>query len=106
MISQRTGGQLLTYCPHGLLTNEEKELTEHFDTLALPGLLPGKEVAVGATWAVPTNVVLALCDLDGLVSGTLTGKLGGVQGGVATGSVDGIIKGIGMGAQVTMEIKA
>src|SRR5436305_12584646 len=103
MISQRTGGQLLTYCPHGLLTNEEKELTEHFDTLALPGLLPNKEVAVGAAWTVPTSVVLALCDVDALVSGSLTGKLGAVQGGAATGTVEGIVQGISMGAQATME---
>ena len=38
MVAQRTGNQLITYCPTGLLTHEEKELTEHFDTLALPGL--------------------------------------------------------------------
>jgi len=106
MIAQRTHNQLLTYCPQGLLTEEEKELTEHFDTLALPGLLPGKEVAKGASWIIPTNVVLSLCDLDGLVSGTLNGKLTDIQGDVATGTVEGIVKGIGMGAQVTMEIKA
>ena len=106
MIAQRSKDQYLTYCPSGHLTQEEKELTEHFDTLALPGLLAGKEVAVGATWTVPTHVVLALCDLDGLVSGELTGKLGQVQGDVATGTVEGIVKGIDMGAQVTMEVKA
>ena len=107
LAGKRSGqGQLLTYCPQGPLTNEEKELTEHFDTLALPGLLPGQEVAVGATWTIPTHVVLAVCDLDALVSGNLAGKLAKVQGDVAEGTVEGIIKGIGMGAQVTMEIKA
>jgi hypothetical protein len=106
MIAQRARDQLLTYCPTGLLTHEEKELTEHFDTLAVPGLLPGKETAVGASWTVPTNVVLALCDLEGLVSGNLTGKLTEIKGDMAQGTVDGIVKGIGMGAQVTMEVKA
>jgi hypothetical protein len=106
MLAQRTAGQLLTYCPHGLLTTEEKELTEHFDTLALPGLLPGADVAVGADWTIPNGAVLALCDVDALVSGNLTGKLVKVQGDVAEGSVEGIVKGIGMGAQVTMEVKA
>ena len=37
------------------------------DWCFVPGLLPGKEVAVGAAWTLPTPVVLALCDLDGLV---------------------------------------
>ncbi len=106
MVTQRTGNQRLTYCPQGLLNQDEKELTEHFDTLALPGILPGKEVAVGATWPIPTQIVLALCDLDGLVSGNLTGKLSKVDGDVAQGTVDGIVKGIGMGAQATLEIKA
>jgi hypothetical protein len=50
--------------------------------------------------------VLALCDVDALVGGNLTGKLSKVQGDVAEGTVEGIVKGIGMGAQVTMEIKA
>jgi hypothetical protein len=106
MVSQRIDGQLLTYCPQGIFTNEERELTEHFDTLALPGLLPGKSTAIGATWAIPSRVVLAACDLDGIVSGNLTGKLVKVQGDVAEGAVEGIVKGISMGAQVTTEIKA
>ncbi len=106
MISQRTNNQLQTYCPQGLLTNEEKELTDHFDTLAVSGLLPAKDVAVGEIWSIPTNVVLAICELDGLVSGNLSGKLSKIQGDVAEGTIDGIVKGIGVGAQVAMEIKA
>ncbi len=69
-------------------------------------MLPGKDIAVGGTWTVATQAVLALCDLDGLVSGSLTGRLAKVQGDVAEGTIDGIIKGIGMGAQVTLEVKA
>jgi hypothetical protein len=106
LVTQRTREQLLTYCPQGLLTHEERELTEHFDTLALAGLLPGKDAAVGAVWTIPNTVMLALCDLEGLVSGSLTGKLGEIQGDLATGTVEGIVKGISRGAQVTMEIKA
>jgi hypothetical protein len=106
IIAQRGREQLLVYCPWGPFTEEEKELTEHFDTLALPGLLPGKDTSVGAGWTIPTNVTLSLCDLEGVVSGTLTGKLAAIQGQTASGSVEGIVKGIAMGAQVTMEIKA
>ncbi len=104
MVAARNRTQLQSYCPNGLLTNEEMELTEHFDTLALPGLLPGKDVAVGATWVVPSSVVIALCEVDGLVSGQLTGKLNSVQGSVADVTVTGIVKAIGMGAQVVMEV--
>ena len=106
MIAQRSREGTAVYSPQGLLSNDEKELTEHFDTLALPGLLPNKDTAVGATWTIPTPVTLALCDVDGVVSGGLTGKLLAIQGDVATGTVEGIVKAIGMGAQVSMEIKA
>lgn len=106
MVAQRVRGQIVAYCPRGLLSDEEQELTDHFDTLAVPGILPAKQVAVGDTWTLGSQAVLALCDLDGLVGGTLTGKLVKVHGEVAEGTIDGIVKGIGMGAQVTLEIKA
>ena len=32
LVSQRVHGQNVTYCPHGSLTREELELTEHFNT--------------------------------------------------------------------------
>src|SRR5713226_3741480 len=50
LIVHRFKDQAFAYCPRGTLTREELELTEHFDTLALPGLLPGGAVKVGATW--------------------------------------------------------
>jgi hypothetical protein len=104
MVSHRQHNQIQTYCPSGLLTNEEMELTEHFDTLALAGLLSGKDVAVGATWVVPANVVLAVCEVDAIISGQLNAKLTSVQGSVAEVTITGIIKGISSGAQVVMEI--
>ena len=47
-------------------------VSEHFDTLALTGLLPGKSVAIGYTWQISEPVVQALCQFDGLVSHELS----------------------------------
>lgn len=106
VVVQRKRGHAVAYCPHGLLTQEEMEMTEHLDTLALPGLLPGKETSVGTTWKIGNQAVQSLCNLDGLLQNDLTGKLESIQGDLATGSVQGIVKGIDMGAQVSSEINA
>jgi hypothetical protein len=52
-----------------------------FDSSAVAGVLPGKEVAVGDTWKVPANVVQALCNFEGLTEHNLTGKLDRRHGG-------------------------
>jgi len=104
LIAQRTKDLTLTYCPKGLLTQEEMELTEHLDTLTLPGLLPTKDVAVGDTWDVPLPVALAVCALDGLESQNLKGRLEEVKGDSALGSFKGIVKGIERGAKATIEV--
>src|SRR5688500_18631675 len=53
-VTQRQGDTLFSYSPQGPLTREELEtVSEHFDTLCLAGLLPGKEVKVGDTWKLP-----------------------------------------------------
>src|SRR5262249_59044477 len=53
IVAQRYKDVPLVYCPVGPLFRQELELTsEHFDTLHLSGLLPGKAVGVGATWKV------------------------------------------------------
>jgi hypothetical protein len=106
MIAQRGKNQAATYCPKGLLTQEEMELTEHLDTLNVPGLLPGKEVAVGDTWSISGGAVIALCDLDGLINQNLSAKLEEVKGDIAHARLLGKVQGIDMGAQVTMLVEA
>jgi len=81
-------------------------LAGHFDTLALPGLLPGKEVAVGATWDVPNGVAQAVCNFEGLTKHALKGKLESVKDGVATVAITGTAEGIDLGALVKIEVKA
>jgi hypothetical protein len=106
MVAHRNRDQMLVYCPKGDLTREEKELTEHFDTLFVSGLAPGKSVAVGESWKLGTPVALALCDLDGLTEHDVTCKLDDVKAEVATVSALGTVSGIAQGAQVKILINA
>lgn len=85
---------------------KELELTEHFDTLHLTGLLPAMKVKMGETWRVPIPVAQGLCDFDGLIEHNLTGKLEKVGDDLAEISVNGIAKGIDLGAEVNMLVKA
>jgi hypothetical protein len=106
LVAQRLKDQLLTYCPAGPMTREEVELAEHFDTLAVTGLLPGKEVVVGATWKVPNAVAQALSSFEGLTAQDLECKLEGVKDGLAHVTVTGKTAGIDQGALVKLAIQA
>ena len=76
------------------MTRSELEVTQHLDTLVLPGLLPGKAMSVGQTWKVPNAVVQALRAFEGLESRYLTAKLESVSGDEAVISVAGSARGI------------
>jgi hypothetical protein len=107
LAAQRTREGVLVYAPNGALLREEMELaSEHLDTLSLPGLLPGGEVAVGATWKPADVAVQGLCGFEGLTGHTLQGKLDAVQDGVAVFSVAGTAGGIDGGALVKLTITA
>jgi hypothetical protein len=106
-VAQRDQDQSLLYCPTGPLTREELELTgEHFDTLNLTGLLPGREVSIRQTWKLSNAVVQALCNFEGLTAQDLTCKLESVQDGLATVSVAGSASGIDTGALSKQTITA
>jgi hypothetical protein len=107
IVAQRPKDQLLVYSPAGPLTHEELELTaEHFDTLAVCGLLPGKAVAVGDTWKVANAVAQALCNFEGLTAQDLTCKLESVQDDLAHVSVRGTAGGIDTGALAKLKVRA
>jgi hypothetical protein len=107
VVAQRHGDQYLVYSPAGPLTREELELTgEHFDTLALTGLLPGKAVAVGDTWKVSNLVAQALCNFEALAEQGLACKLDDVKDDVARVSVSGTATGIELGAMVKLSVQA
>jgi hypothetical protein len=106
LAAQRLKDQTHVYSPKGPLTQDELELTEHFDTLCLAGILPGKDVAVGDSWKIDSAVVQALCDFEGLVEHDLTGKLEKVAGDRAQIVLIGKAKDIDMGAEVNLLVKA
>jgi hypothetical protein len=106
IVAQCYDGQALTFCPKGELTCEELELLQHFDTLCLPSLLPGKEVALGDTWKVANAAAQALCGFDGLVSHDLVCKLESVKDNLATISLGGTAAGIELGASVKLKVIA
>jgi hypothetical protein len=106
-VAQRAGDEAFTYSPAGPLTREELELVgEHFDTLCLAGLLPGKDVAVGDTWQVPNPVAQSLCHFEGLTEQDLACKLEEADGKVARVAVTGSATGIELGALVKLKVEA
>jgi hypothetical protein len=107
LVAQLDKGQALVYCPAGPLTPEELELAgEHFNTLALAGLLPGRAVKVGETWKVANDLAQALCGFEGLTAQDLTCKLDEVAGQAARVSVSGTAGGIDLGALVKVTVQA
>ncbi|MBL8823700.1 MAG: hypothetical protein JNJ77_14010 [Planctomycetia bacterium] len=88
----------ITYSPVGPLTDEELEITaEHLDVLALHGLLPNKEVAIGEKWDVSIPVAQSLAGVDAVISSKLECKLEKIERNHAvvtlTGELEGILKG-------------
>jgi hypothetical protein len=107
LVAQRFQGQFLCYSPAGAMTRDEKELaSEHFDTLALTGLLPPADVKLEETWKVPNETAQALCLYEGLISNELVAKLEKVEDGFATISISGKTQGIDLGALVKETITA
>ncbi len=106
LVAWRHKDQTVVFSPAGALRREELEASDHFDTLNLTGLLPGKAVSPGETWKVPSAVVQALCNYEGLTEQDLQGKLVEVKGRLATLTVTGKAAGIDMGALVKSDIEA
>lgn len=107
VVAQRLNERYFCYSPAGPFTRSELEITsEHFDSLPLTGLLPGKEVEVGESWNVPNACAVALCQFDGLIGQTVKGTLKEVKDGQAIVRVVGDALGIEAGANVKQVIDA
>jgi hypothetical protein len=107
IVAQRTSDTVFCYALAGPLTRTELEVvSEHFETLHLTGLLPGKPVIVGESWKLDSSIAQSLCLFEGLISHDLNGKLAEVTGGVATISVSGSAKGIENGALANLTVAA
>lgn len=95
------------YSPAGPLTRDELDLvTDHFDPACLPGLLPGRAVAVGDTWPVGNDAARVAGLFDALSKNALTGTLTAVADGIATFTVGGTADGIENGGPVALTISA
>ncbi len=97
----------LCYSPGGPFTRSEMEVaSEHFDTLHLTGLLPGKEIALGDSWELGNAAVQSFCQFDGLIGHTLKGTFKEVNDGSAVLRIVGDSSGIEAGAQVKLSVDA
>ena len=105
LVAHRIKDRLLVYHPTDVLTREEIDVTSHFDSMSVPGLLPKREVKVGDTWIVPHEVVQALTDLDAVSKCDVTGKFESVEGNFANLSFNGVVDGISDAAAVKVVIK-
>jgi hypothetical protein len=107
LVAQRYQDRLVVYSPAGPLTRNELELTgEHFDTFALPGLLPGRSISIGDTWKIPNPLAQAVCNFEGLTEQDLICKLEEVKDSLARISVKGSATGIDLGALAKLSIEA
>jgi hypothetical protein len=103
----RPARRFQAYSPDGPLTDEELELTgEHFDVLALHGVLPNKEVAIGEKWELPLPVAQALAGVDGIISAKLECAFNKIERGHALLQLSGNVEGITKGAVLKAEIAA
>jgi hypothetical protein len=107
VVAQRYKDEHLVYSPAGALYRTEIELlADHFDTLAVTGVLPAKEVEVGETWKLTNPVTQALCSLEGMTENKLAGKLDKVAGNTANFSITGSAAGVENGAMVKLTVEA
>ncbi len=106
LVAQRGRDGVQVYCPQGAMTREELDVADHFDTLAVSGVLPSKDVSVGESWKLGNGAVQALCHLQALSENTVAAKLDQVRDGIAVFTVTGTATGIDLGATVSSTVKA
>jgi hypothetical protein len=107
VVAHRTPEGSQHFSPDGPLYREELELVaEHFDTLCVPALLPGKELKPGDTWAVGPEATQHACLFGGLIKAELVGKLVEVKDGVALFEIAGPAEGIEAGAHARLTVSA
>jgi hypothetical protein len=107
VVAQRHKDARLVYSPTGALTRGELEVAgDHFDTLLLPALLPGKEVKAGEAWSLSAAVAASLCNLEGVTESKLEGKLTKVVVDQAHFTLSGTVSGIEQGAAVKVKAQA
>jgi hypothetical protein len=104
-VAQRFKDNIVVYDPAKAMSREEMEVTEHFDSLAVSGLVPGKEYVVGEKWTIANAPAQALCYLDGLVASNITAQLDSVSDAMAKVTLAGNVTGIDKGSQVVLFVQ-
>jgi hypothetical protein len=98
-------GLTTTYSPNGALTDDELDLTgDHLDVLAIHGILPNKEVAVGESWDLPLPAAQALTGMEAVIASKLQVKLEKIERNHAVLALTGEIQGIVKGATLKSEL--
>jgi hypothetical protein len=106
-VAVRAEKETLHVCPAGPFTRDEHDLVgDHFDTLALPLLLPNKELKAGDTWDVSDSGCQHALLFDGLAKNGLKGTLTAVKDGVATFAISGTAEGVEVAAAVKVSVTA
>lgn len=104
VVQKEQAGPLL-YSTAGPLTRDELDVAAgQFDTMALPGLLPGKAVNLHESWPIAPAIVQSICLFDGLTKHSLAGKLLEVKGNDAIFAVEGEAEGVEVGAVVKLKL--
>jgi hypothetical protein len=107
IVAQRHNDQHLVYSPSGaLLRGELEAVGDHFDTLMIASLLPGKEVKPVEKWEISKAVAGPLCHLEGVTECKLQGMLVAVKVDQAHLAITGTVSGVEKGAQVKCEVSA
>jgi hypothetical protein len=107
IVARRSGEGTQHYSPEGPLSREELELVaEHFDTLCLPALLPGRAVSPGETWSIGPEAAQHVCLFQGLIKNELVGKFVEVKDSQALFTIQGSAEGLDHGAHARLTVTA
>jgi hypothetical protein len=105
VVMQKTAESSTLYSAGGPLTRDELDVVSgHFDSTAVPGLLPGKAVNVGDQWDIPVAVTQSICLFDAVGKNELKGKLIEVKDNIAKFTIEGEAEGTETGAIVKLKL--
>jgi hypothetical protein len=107
MVTQVDAGRQTMFSPHGPLTRDELELIDILgNTALLDRLLPAGPVAVGGSWRLADELLVALLGLDDAEKTNVQCKLTEVTAAAARFELGGNVEGAAGGVTTRIELKA
>jgi hypothetical protein len=101
------GAKTRFWSPGGPLSRDEAELIDlHANSVLLAGLLPEREVAIGAEWRPKDEILAPFLTLDAVNSTDVTCKLAQVEDGRAIVEMEGKVAGAVEGVDTELELSA